>query len=65
MFDDFLQYPRIPRCDLLVVILVNASFVEAMVLIELLGILIGDLYVEGYPLDLGFVMARCSLDDAF
>ena len=63
MFDDFLQYPCIVGCDLFVVILVNPSFAEAMALIEPLGIRIGDLYVERYALDFGFVMERCSLND--
>lgn len=64
MFDDFLQYPRILGCDLFVIIFVSAGFAKAMTLIELLGIPIGDLYVEGYALDFGLVMGRCRLDDA-
>lgn len=64
MFNDFLQYPRILRGNLFVVIFVNASFTETMAFVESLGILIGDLYVEGYTLDFGFIVERCSPNDA-
>lgn len=64
MFDDFLQYPRILGCNLFVVIFVNTSFVEPMVLIEPLGICVGDLNVEGYALDFGLDLGRCCSDDA-
>lgn len=63
MCNNFLQYPCISGCNLLVVILVNASFTEAMALVEPLGIPIGDLDVEEDTLDLGFVMESRSLDD--
>jgi len=64
VFDDFLQYPRITGCDLFVVIFVDASFAEPVALIEPPGICVGDLYVEGYTLDFGFIVERRSLDDA-
>lgn len=64
VIDGFLQYPRILWGNFFIVIFMNASFAETMAFIEAFGILVGDLYVEGYARDLRLVMDRRSLHDA-